>query len=173
VFQTMITLPKDDFRLPLDLVFVGAVATATIGLFFGAAFLLLAPPHLAAPPADSVSAVQTLAPHEVPPPGQDATARGSPLTPFADNVAAIRTVAAPANRESAALPATALETALVPPAKITHRKKVWVSRRRDQGTRRHWTGLWRPHASAGPNPGGGFYGPPNINVGRINPLAWW
>ena len=24
-------------------------------------------------------------------------------------------------------------------------------------------------ASAGPNPGGGFYGAPNINVGRINP----
>jgi hypothetical protein len=24
-------------------------------------------------------------------------------------------------------------------------------------------------ASAGPNPGGGFYGAPNIDVGRINP----
>jgi hypothetical protein len=28
---------------------------------------------------------------------------------------------------------------------------------------------WRGDASAGPNPGGGFYGAPNINVGRINP----
>ena len=27
----------------------------------------------------------------------------------------------------------------------------------------------RPDANAGPNPGGGFYGAPNINVGRINP----
>jgi hypothetical protein len=29
--------------------------------------------------------------------------------------------------------------------------------------------LWRPDASAGPNPGGAFYGPPNVNVGYINP----
>jgi hypothetical protein len=27
----------------------------------------------------------------------------------------------------------------------------------------------RADANAGPNPGGGFYGGPNINVGRINP----
>jgi hypothetical protein len=25
------------------------------------------------------------------------------------------------------------------------------------------------NAEAGPNPGGGFYGGPNINVGRVNP----
>jgi len=30
-------------------------------------------------------------------------------------------------------------------------------------------GLWRHDASAGPNPGGGFYGAPNLNVGRVNP----
>lgn len=24
-------------------------------------------------------------------------------------------------------------------------------------------------ANAGPNPGGGFYGAPNLNVGRVNP----
>jgi hypothetical protein len=30
-------------------------------------------------------------------------------------------------------------------------------------------GSVRGDASAGPNPGGGFYGAPNINVGRINP----
>lgn len=27
----------------------------------------------------------------------------------------------------------------------------------------------RGDANAGPNPGGGFYGGPNINVGRVNP----
>ena len=27
----------------------------------------------------------------------------------------------------------------------------------------------RPDANAGPNPGGGFYGAPNMNFGRINP----
>jgi hypothetical protein len=30
-------------------------------------------------------------------------------------------------------------------------------------------GSFRGDASAGPNPGGRFYGGPNINVGRINP----
>ena len=30
-------------------------------------------------------------------------------------------------------------------------------------------GLFREDASAGPNPGGGFYGAPNIDIGRINP----
>ena len=30
-------------------------------------------------------------------------------------------------------------------------------------------GSLRGDASIGPNPGGGFYGAPNINVGRINP----
>jgi hypothetical protein len=27
----------------------------------------------------------------------------------------------------------------------------------------------RGDANAGPNPGGGFYGAPNIDIGRINP----
>jgi hypothetical protein len=30
-------------------------------------------------------------------------------------------------------------------------------------------GSLRGDANAGPNPGGGFYGAPNLNVGRINP----
>jgi hypothetical protein len=30
-------------------------------------------------------------------------------------------------------------------------------------------GSLRGDASAGPNPGGGFYGVPNIDIGRINP----
>jgi hypothetical protein len=30
-------------------------------------------------------------------------------------------------------------------------------------------GSFRGNASAGPNPGGGFYGAPNIDIGRINP----
>jgi hypothetical protein len=32
-------------------------------------------------------------------------------------------------------------------------------------------GSLRGDAGAGPNPDGGFYGAPNINVGRIKPLA--
>ena len=30
-------------------------------------------------------------------------------------------------------------------------------------------GSLRGDARAGPNPGGGFYGAPNIDIGRINP----
>jgi hypothetical protein len=30
-------------------------------------------------------------------------------------------------------------------------------------------GSLRGDVSAGPNPGGGFYGAPNIDIGRINP----
>ena len=30
-------------------------------------------------------------------------------------------------------------------------------------------GSFKGDANAGPNPGGGFYGAPNIDIGRINP----
>jgi len=57
----------------------------------------------------------------------------------------------------------------IPPTGITHPKRVGVGRHRHEGTGRHWAVVWRPYASIGPNPGGGFYGAPNINIGRINP----
>jgi hypothetical protein len=162
----MITVPKDDFRPLLYLVSLGAVAAATVCVFFGIGFLLLAPPHPAAPPADPDPPAQALEAHEVPPPGNNDTAWGSLSAPPADKVTSSPTPSAPSNRE-----APALETTLVPPAGITHAKRVRVGRHRHQGTGRHWVALWRPDASAGPNPGGGFYGPPNINIGRINPLV--
>jgi hypothetical protein len=46
---------------------------------------------------------------------------------------------------------------------------VRAGRHHREGTRKRWTTLWRPDASAGPNPGGGFYTAPNINIGYINP----
>src|SRR5712671_6505109 len=153
----MITVPKDDFRPLLYLVSLGAVAAATVCVFFGIGFLLLAPPHPAAPPADPDPPAQALEAHEVPPPGNNDTAWGSLSAPPADKVTSSPTPSAPSNRE-----APALETTLVPPAGITHAKRVRVGRHRHQGTGRHWVALWRPDASAGPNPGGGFYGPPNI-----------
>jgi len=165
----MTTVPRVDFRPLLSLVTLGAVAAATVGVFFGAGFLLLAPPHPAAPPADPVSQPQALEAHEVPPPANNDTAWGSSSAPPADKVAASPTSSAPSNREAPVLEATALETALVPPAGITHAKRVRVGRHRHQGTGRHWVAVRRPDASAGPNPGGGFYGPPNINIGYVNP----
>jgi hypothetical protein len=40
-------------------------------------------------------------------------------------------------------------------------------RRRDQNA--DGRKQFRGDANGGPNPGGGFYGAPNLNVGRINP----
>jgi hypothetical protein len=61
---------------------------------------------------------------------------------------------------------TAIETTSITPARITHAKKVRIFLYHRQDRR---AALWQPDANAGPNPGGGFYGPPNINVGYINP----
>jgi hypothetical protein len=62
-----------------------------------------------------------------------------------------------------------METAPIPPAGITRTKRIKVDRHRQEAPKRLSAALWRPDASAGPNPGGGFYGPPNINIGHINP----
>ena len=164
----MTTVPKNDFRLLLHLVSLGAVGAATVGVFFGAGFLLLPPPNPATPSADPVPPAQVLEAHEVPLPGNNDTMWGSSPAASVDMVAASPTLAAPPNREALALESPAIET-LIPPAGITHGKRVEVGRHRHRGARRHWAALWRPDAHAGPHPGGGFYGPPNINVGYINP----
>jgi hypothetical protein len=76
---------------------------------------------------------------------------------------------APSNRQASGFAATAIDTAFIPPTRSTHPKRVRVLRYQRQVPARHWAELWRPDARAGPNPGGGFYGPPNVNVGYINP----
>ena len=164
----MTTVPKDDFRPLPYLVSLGAVAAATIGVFFGIGFLWLTPPHPAGPSAAPVAPAQALEGREVSPPGNNDAAQGSSNAP-ADKVAASPTPDAPSSREALALRPTTVETTLTPPAGVVHRKEVGAGRRRHQGTGRHWTALWRPNVSVGPNPGGGFYGPPNVNIGRINP----
>jgi len=57
-----------------------------------------------------------------------------------------------------------------------HARAVRVAKAKKRFWRRYWQaraeinrGEWRADATAGPNPGGGFYGAPNINVGYINP----
>jgi len=96
-------------------------------------------------------------------------ASGSSSVPFADN-AASPTPAAMSKQREPAMGAAALETAFVPPARNTRAKRVRIVRyHRQVNPERHGAALWRPDARAGPHPGGGFYGPPNINVGYINP----
>jgi hypothetical protein len=166
----MATVPKDDIRTLLYLVPLVAVGAAAVGLFFGVGFSWLGLPYPAAPPVDPVLPAQALEAHRVPPPGNDDTAWGSLPEASVDKVAASPTPAAPSNRKVLPRRPTAMETTLVPPAGITHAKTVRIGRHRHQGTASHyWAALWRPDASAGPNPGGGFYGPPNINIGYINP----
>jgi len=64
---------------------------------------------------------------------------------------------------------TAVGATLIPPTKITHIKRVRVVRYQRQIIGRRWAALWRLDARAGPNPGGGFHGPSNVNIGYINP----
>jgi hypothetical protein len=196
--QTMITVPKYDFRPLFYLVSLAAVGAATVGVFFGVGFLLLAPPHPTAPSADPDPLAQALESLDLPTPAINDTAPGSSSAPAAKYVAASPTFGAPSNRDGPELAATAIDTALIPPGRITHAKKSRAGRLAHQGTGRRSAALWRPEeqirpgqtgsfehrssydiravatpaknrASAGPNPGGGFYGPPNINVGYINP----
>ena len=167
--QTMITAPKYDFRPLLYLVSLGVVGAATVGIFFGAGFLLLAPPLGVGSSADPVPPILALEAHEVPPPAINETASGSSMASAAKKTAASPMSGAPSNREASGFAATAIDTAFIPPTRSTHPKRVRVLRYQRQVPARHWAELWRPDARAGPNPGGGFYGPPNINVGYINP----
>jgi hypothetical protein len=167
----MIMVPKCDFRPLPYLVSLGVVGVATIAVFFGVGFLLLAPPHPTAPSADPGHPTQALEALDLSPPVNNDTAWGSTSAPApaAERVVASPGIDAPSDREVPTFRFTAIETALVPPARITRAKTVRIGRHRHEKTGRRWVRLWRSNSSAGPNPGGGFYGPPNINVGYINP----
>jgi hypothetical protein len=165
----MSAVAKEDFRSLLYLVSLGVVGAATVGVFFGIGFLLLRPPDPATPPADPVPPAQASEALETARSGSNDTAWGSSPAASADKVVASRTPGAPSDRETRVLESPAIETTLIPPAGITHGKGVGIGRHRHRRTWRHWTASWRPDARAGPNPGGGFYVPPNINVGYINP----
>jgi hypothetical protein len=165
--QTMITVPQADFRALPYLVSLGAVGAAIVAVFFGVGLFLLVPRHPTAPPADPDPLAQALESLDLPTPAINDTAPGSSSAPAAKNVAASPTLGASSSREVPTLGFTAVETTLIPPARITHAKKVRIFWYHRQVTRR--AASWRPDASAGPNPGGGFYSPPNINVGYINP----
>jgi len=166
--KTMITAPQYDFRPLPYLVSLGVVGAATVGIFFGAGFLLLAPPLGVGSSADPVPPILALEAHEVPPPAINETASGSSMASAAEKTAASPMSGAPSNREASGFAATAIDTAFIPPTRSTHPKRVRVLRYQRQVPARHWAELWRPDARAGPNPGGGFYGPPNINVGYVD-----
>jgi hypothetical protein len=160
---------RHDFLFLLHLVSLSAVAVATVGVFFGIGYLLIAPPHPAAPLKDPVPEAQALQVEELQSPENNDAAGGSSSAPSPHEVAASPMLSALSEQEPPQLGSAETRTALVTPAKIVHVKKIGVRQRRHEATGRPWAVLWRPDARSGPNPGGGFYGPPNSNVGYINP----
>src|SRR5215831_11720548 len=163
----MTTAPDDHFRPLPYLLSLGAIAAATAVVFFGVAFLWLTP-HPTEPPEDVAVPAQTLELQEVPPRANPDAAGGSSSTPLADR-AANPTPAAISEQEQPAPEAIALETAFVPRARSTRAKRVQIAlSHRQVAPERHRAALWRLNAYPGPNPGGGFYGPPNVNVGYNN-----
>jgi hypothetical protein len=160
---------RRDFASLLHLVSLSAVAAATVGVFFGVGFLLIAPPHPAAPLKDPAPEAEAVQVEELQSPENNDAAWRSLSAPSPHEVAASPMLSALSEQEPPLLGSAETRMVLVNPTHITHVKKIRVRRGRHEATTRHWAGLWRPDASAGPNAGGGFYGPPNINVGYINP----
>ena len=188
--RTMITVPKNNFRPLPHLVSLSAIGVTAVGIFVVIGFLLFTHPQPAMTSADPVPAAQTPEAHEVPPPGNNDAAQGSSPGLPADKVTASATPDTPSNRDVLAVHSTAMKTALIPSASVIHAKRPGVVRHHHNRimvsplprtedersalgllptTERNRATRWRPDASAGPNPGGGFYDGPNINVGRINP----
>jgi hypothetical protein len=165
----MTAAPDDHFRGLPRLLSIGAIGAATAVVFFGVAFLWLTPLHLTKPPADVDAPAQALEVQEVPPPANNDAVGTSSSAPTVDKAAASPTSAVASEPELPALTPTALETAF-PPARSARWTRVRVALyHRQVAPKRHGVAPWRPDARAGPNPGGGFYGPPNVNIGYINP----
>jgi hypothetical protein len=120
------------------------------------------------PPDPGVHTQALYAPQVTPPPNNE-TASGTSSAPHAEKTTASSISRTASNGEASALGSTAMETRLVPPPRVTHPKRVRIVPYHRQVRGRQWGALWRHDAYAGPNPGGGFYGPPNINVGYIDP----
>ena len=166
----MSVFSKEDLESLLSLVPVGIVVAAAIGLFYGVGFLWLIHPDPVGTPAASIARAPAPESDEVAPLRDNATERGSSSDFFAENVAANPlTASAHETMVLGTTRRTGMDPALIPPTTITHAKRVRLARYHRPVTERHWARLWRPDASAGPNPGGGFYGPPNVNIGYINP----
>jgi hypothetical protein len=158
-----------DIRSLVYLISCSVVGAAIVGVFFGIGFLWLTDPDRAAPDADQVVAAQALKADRFASQEDNDTA-GHSLPKFpAEPVGA--SPAPDTTSSLAALPlrSTAMAATLIRPAVVNHAKRVRVGRHHHQATGRYWAASWRSDASVGPNPGGGFYGPPNINIGYINP----
>jgi hypothetical protein len=151
----------------LHLVTIGAVAAATIMVFFGVGFLWLRAPDPVALPGDPAPAANSLEGDAAPPPATNDTALGWSVP--ANNLASSGTPDAQPDREARSPESAMIATTITTLAKPSRTKTIVVTRHRHRPTVYRPMVSWRLNAYPGPNPGGGFYGPPNINVGQINP----
>jgi hypothetical protein len=164
----MTAAPTEEAPSLLNLVTIGAVATATIVVFFGVGFLLLSLPNPATQPPDPAPASETLEAQQAPLPANNDTPPSASAALPANNVAA-GISGLQSDPEAPASASIAIATAIKTPARTTRTKRITISRRHYRPTVRRSMVVWHLNAYPGPNPGGGFYGPPNINVGQINP----
>ena len=165
----MTAVPTEEAPSLLNLVTIGTVAAATIVVFFGVGFLLLSLPNPATHPADPAPTSEALEAHQAPLPVNNDTPPSVSAALPANNVAAAKPSGVQSDPEAPASASIAIATAIVTPARTTRARRITVSRRRHEPTVRHSMVVWRLNPYPGPNPGGGFYGPPNINIGQINP----
>ena len=164
----MRAVTKEGFRSLLYLISL-VVGVASVGVLVGVGFLWLTDPPPAKPVGVTILSAQALRENELRPPRGNGTARGPLLDIPAEKIAASPLPDAPSNSPALALDTPVMKARHTPSGAITRAKRVRVDPHRYQAAPRYWAALWRPDASVGPNPGGGFYGPPNSNVGYINP----
>ena len=126
----MTTAPTEEAPSLLNLVTIGAVATATIVVFFGVGFLLLSHPNPSTQPSDPAPASEALEAHQAPLPANNDTPPSASAALPANNVAATETSGLQSDPEAPASASIATTTARIPPARTNRAKRITVNRRR-------------------------------------------
>jgi hypothetical protein len=138
--------PEPNVGTTLYLVSLGGVAIATVIVFFGLGFFLLAHPNeeLIAGDRDRGAEVEPRRSDLVPSQGKDAATLAvqaelpHPATAPSDTVAANATFDAPSSQELPGLRSNPDEAAAAAPAGVTQAKRTGSGRHRHAGPQRHW-----------------------------------
>jgi hypothetical protein len=146
--------PEPNVGTTLYLVSLGGVAIATVIVFFGLGFFLLAHPNeeLIAGDRDRGAEVEPRRSDLVPPPEKDAapfavqTELPHPTTASADSVAANAAFDAPSSQELRESKSTSDEATLAAPAGVAPAKRNGIDRHRHAGAQKRWAGV--SHAGA-------------------------
>jgi hypothetical protein len=177
----MSVVNKEDFRFLLYLISLGVVAMATVTVFFGLGFLLLAHPNeeqITSPNArDRGAEVEPQRADLLPSADKDATQSASApsifpalpqrhydvLSPASEDKAtgsviaahtgaANSTLSASSGQDLGRLMSTGDQTTLARPAGITRTERTRIDRHRHAVVRKHWAGLPRPGVDNRPPP---------------------